>query len=340
MDRKPTTSITHISSLFTILESQGIDVKAFLVDAGVDPSILKSPENRLTWETVQMLTHRAVQITGNAYFGLHQGESMVGFSNILGHILVNCQTLGEALEKLLKFYKILYEGCDIIVGMEGEYIVTEYAFHDQKLNGDMQLADYSMSCCYSYAKQLTGKKIDLIEVRFKHDAPPDISEYNRIFNCKLKFGSSMNAIVGDSEIVNIPIREPNKKLLSVFEKYAKEILSKQTEKSTYTQKVGSLITKMLGEKIPQINMIASKLSISTRSLQTKLQKEGTTYSEILDQIRKNTAAYYLKNETISIAEISYLLGFSEPSVFHRTFKRWTNHSPGEYRKHNNEIPPQ
>jgi AraC-like DNA-binding protein len=332
LDRKPTTSITHISSLFTILESQGIDVKAFLVDAGVDPSILKSPENRLTWEMVQMLTHRAVQITGDAYFGLHQGEEMVGFSNILGHILVNCQTLGEALEKLLKFHKILYEGCDIIVGMEGEYLVTEYAFHEQKFNNDKQLADYWMSCSYSYAKQLTGKQIDLIEVRFKHDAPTDISEYNRIFNCKLEFGSSMNALVGDSEISNIPIREPNKKLLSVFEKYAKEVLSKQTEKSTYTKKVGSWITKMLGEKVPQINMIASKLSISTRSLQIKLKKEGTTYSEILDQIRKETASYYLKSENISIAEISYLLGFSEPSVFHRTFKRWTNHSPGEYRK--------
>jgi hypothetical protein len=89
LEHKPTTTITHISSMFTILESNGIDTEKFLVQAGIDPSIIESPENRLTWETVQMLTHRAVQITGDQYFGLHQGEAVVGFSNILGHLLVS-----------------------------------------------------------------------------------------------------------------------------------------------------------------------------------------------------------------------------------------------------------
>jgi len=331
LEHKPTTTVTHISSLFTILESHGIDSEEFLVQAGVDPLILKSPENRLTWETVQMLTHRAVQITGDQYFGLHQGETVVGFSNILGHLLVNCRTVGEAMEKILKFHKILYEGCDTIVEMEGESMIVEYAFHDESLSNDIQLSDYSLSCIYSMTKQLTGIPVDLIEVRFRHEAPADISEYQRVFNCKLEFGSAVNAIVSDPDILNIPIREPNKQLFSVFEKYAEEMLSKQTEKATYTQKVGSLIARMLGDKIPQIDMIAKKLAISTRSLQIKLQEEGTTYSEILVQIRKDTAIYYLKNKDISITEISYLLGFSEPSVFHRTFKKWTNLPPRQFR---------
>ncbi len=331
MEHKPTTTITHISSLFTVLESKGIDKEVFLRDAGIDPAILKSPENRLTWETVHVLTHRAVQVTGDEYFGLHQGEVVVTFSNILGHLLVNCQTLGEAMEKSIKFHKILYEGCDITVEMEGESMIFEYAFYDDCLSNDMQLADYSLSCSYSITKQLTGIPIDLIEVRFRHEAPADISEYQRIFNCNLVFDSSKNAIVCDPEFVNIPVREPNKQLLGVFEKYAEEMLSMQSQKATYTQKVGRLITKMLGEKIPQIDMIAKKLAISTRNLQIKLQEEGTTYSEILDQIRKDTAIYYLKNKDISITEISYLLGFSEPSVFHRSFKKWTNLPPGQFR---------
>ncbi len=278
-----------------------------------------------------MLTHRAVQITGNPYFGLHQGEAMVGFSNILGHILVNCQTMGEAMDKHIKYHQILYEGCDIIVEMEGDSLVSEFVFYTDSLANDNQLSDFALSCSYSYAKLLTGKPIDLIETRFKHNAPADLSEYNRIFNCKLEFESEMNAIVVDSEMLNIPIREPNKDLLCVFEKYAEAVLSKHTGKATYTQKVGSLITRMLGEKIPQIDMIAKKLAISTRSLQIKLQEEGTTYSEILDQIRKDTAIYYLKNEDTTITEISYLLGFSEPSVFHRTFKKWTSLPPGKFR---------
>jgi hypothetical protein len=73
------------------------------------------------------------------------------------------------------------------------------------------------------------------------------------------------------------------------------MLSTQSQKATYTQKVGHQITKMLGEKIPQIDMIAKRLAISNRNLQIKLPEDGTTYSEILDQIRKNTAIYYEKH---------------------------------------------
>jgi AraC-like DNA-binding protein len=234
------------------------------------------------------------------------------------------------MEKILKFHQILYEGCDILLEMEGESMIFEYAFHDINLSNDIQLADYSLSCSYSITKQLTGIPIDLIEVRFRHEAPADISEYQRVFNCKLTFGSTMNAIVSDADIVNIPIREPNKQLFAVFEKYAETVLSKQAGNATYTQKVGSLISKMMGENVPQIDMVAKQLAISTRNLQIKLQEEGTTYSEILDQIRKDTAIYYLKNEDVSITEISYLLGFSEPSVFHRSFKKWTNLPPRQF----------
>ncbi len=284
-----------------------------------------------------MLIHRAVQITGDEYFGLHQGEAMIGFSNILGHILVNCETLGEVFEKFLKYHRILDEGMNITAALEGDFLVLEYVFYSEALSSDRQLSNYFISCCHTYTKQLTGKRTDLIEVRFKHGTPADISEYERIFNCKLTFASHMNAIVCDKEILKTPIREPNKKLLSIFEKYAEEVLSKQNDKASYTQRVGSLIAKMLGDKIPPINMIADKLAISTRSLQIKLQEEGTTYSEILDQIRKETAIYYLKNKDISIAEISYLLGFSEPSVFNRTFKKWTNLPPRKFRQSQIDI---
>ena len=90
---------------------------------------------------------------------------------------------------------------------------------------------------------------------------------------------------------------------------------------------------MLSEGIPNLDTVAKKLALSTRNLQNKLKEEGTTFRTLLDDIRRDTAIHYLSNDgDASIAEISYLLGFSEPSVFHRTFKRWTNHSPGEYRK--------
>jgi len=331
MEQLPTTSVAHISSFFTVLEKNGIDKESFLAEAGLDPSICTLPDTRLTWETFQMLLQKAVAKTGDEHFGLHQGEAMAGLSNILWHIQMSCPTLGEAFEKFQKYQKILVDGCEIIPKMEGSFLVFEYTYYTDHLTRDTQISDYCLSYSHSYTKLLTGRPIDFTEVRFRHEAPADIFEYERIFNCPLVFGSTMNALVCDPEIINIPIHEPNQKLLALFEKYAEEVLANQTDQETYSHKVSHLISKNLGEKIPQIDMIAKKLAISTRNLQVKLQEEDTTYSEILDQIRKDTAIYYLKNKNISITEISYLLGFSEPSVFHRSFKKWTNLPPGQFR---------
>ncbi len=76
------------------------------------------------------------------------------------------------------------------------------------------------------------------------------------------------------------------------------------------------------------------MAMSPRNLQLKLRQEGTSYRETLDRVRKDMAVGHLKNRHVTVAEVAYLLGFSEPSVFHRTFKRWTGATPRDFRQAN------
>jgi AraC-like DNA-binding protein len=78
--------------------------------------------------------------------------------------------------------------------------------------------------------------------------------------------------------------------------------------------------------------IADALHLSRRSLQRRLKEEGTSYTQVLDETRRQLAAQYVRHSRLSINEITYLLGFSEPSNFSRAFRRWTGASPTAYRE--------
>jgi AraC-like DNA-binding protein len=89
---------------------------------------------------------------------------------------------------------------------------------------------------------------------------------------------------------------------------------------------------MLNGEAPKIEAVAQKMSMSPRNMQLKLQQEGTSYRETLDRVSKDLAVGHLKYRQVNVAEVAYLLGFSEPSVFHRSFKRWTGFSPRDFRQ--------
>ena len=76
--------------------------------------------------------------------------------------------------------------------------------------------------------------------------------------------------------------------------------------------------------------VADTLAISTRTLQRRLKDEETSFANLLEEIRRDLASRYILDNTHSLTEISFLLGFSDESAFSRAFKRWTGQSPREY----------
>jgi AraC-like DNA-binding protein len=99
----------------------------------------------------------------------------------------------------------------------------------------------------------------------------------------------------------------------------------------YTRQVVQAITNQLKGELPSIDAIAHILAMSVRQLQRELQAEGTSFQKLLDETRKQLALRYLKHPHTPIHDVAFMLGFSEPSAFHRAFKRWTGQTPRTYR---------
>ncbi len=332
MEKERSMSATKISAFLWNIEQYGIDRDGVLRGADIQPSALASPDQRLPSSGVHRIFLSAARLSDNENIGLLQGERLVkGFSTILGHLLMNCRSLGEAIEKFCQYEKTVDETSHAALRRRGPLVEFSNTSMDPLLTTNRQLSDFKVAGALSYMRLLTGKEIILNDVFFTHRAPADSSEYRRIFKCPVRFERQVNAMVFDRQVLDVPLLEPNTGLLPLLENNAREALNTLEGSDAYTRKVAGILLQEMKGEVPTIMNVAEKLGMSVRSLQGHLKKEGATFSKLMEQVRRETAIMYLKDRNSSIGEIAFILGFSEPSAFHRAFRKWTNRTPGEFR---------
>ncbi len=148
----------------------------------------------------------------------------------------------------------------------------------------------------------------------------------------MHFGEENNEISLDTALLALPVHGADLRLGRLLDRYADEMLRKLPRAEGFVESVRRVIAETLRGGDPSIECVATCLGLSTRTLQRRLREAGTTHKQLLDQLRHVLALRYADTEGLSFGEVAFLLGFSEPSAFHRAFKRWTGVAPGEYRR--------
>jgi len=292
----------------------------------------------MTLRESDRIAEQAFYITGCENLGLRAGQLMSpGNWNIVGYMMMNCQTLGDAFKNYCIYERIISEGNRTKLEVDDRLVTIEVQLVADTPITIKQHSENILSCMVRLMKILTGEEIALTEVHFTHDRPRDLSDYRDIFCAPLLFRQPKNAILLEKEYLNLPLLHPNRHLLSLLEQHAKSTLLSLTQKKVYGEKVKYLLMRKIPFRAPPVEIIARQLGMSPRTLQLKLRSEGTCYQALLDEMRRDIAINYLRTKELSVGDISYLLGFSEPCSFSRTFKKWTGITPGEFRKSNDEA---
>jgi AraC-like DNA-binding protein len=180
-------------------------------------------------------------------------------------------------------------------------------------------------------RNFTGVDINPLEVTFIYPEPESRSEYERIFHCPVHFGQKENTFTLAMSVVNTPILLANPGLLEYFEKYAQDFLADMDRQNEHARAVTKIILARMDDEALSINKVAKEMAVSVRTLQNRLKEEGVVFSELLTETRQRLAKKYLQ-ENYTVEQITYLLGFSEPSVFRKAFKKWSGITPREYRE--------
>jgi AraC-like DNA-binding protein len=154
----------------------------------------------------------------------------------------------------------------------------------------------------------------------------------KALGCPVRYGAPEMRLVLRRKPLEQPLPRQNPALFEYLARHTQTIVARIPETTRITERVRRVITETLQNGEPAQAEVSRKLAVSERTLQRRLREEGTSFAEILDEVRRELAQQYLANPAVTLHEIAFLLGYSEPSAFHRAFRRWTGATPQAFRR--------
>ncbi len=308
------------------------ELAEILRSAGVEPELLNHPQKRIPTSQLASIWTEMERAADDPDLGLHLGELRDGLPS--GHVLfsamLNSPTLGQALERYCRFHDIMGDFVQPRLERQAGATVLSLAPRDP-VTLHRQHLECIFSLLVSVLTHLSATRLRP-EIRFTHPRPEDISEHLRIFGPDLHFVQPVNQLILGQSDLELPIAAADEELLAVLEQYARRLLRRIRPAQTWSAKVAELLSRTLCDGKPRLDQVARHLALSGRSLQDRLREEGTTYQAVLDRVRQDLATAYLGNDSLSLAEIAFLLGFADQSAFTHAFGKWTGDSPQRFRE--------
>jgi AraC-like DNA-binding protein len=323
-----------VRNLVDAIEGRGVHRDDLLATAGVDPAALRVRLRRLPFSMVEDLLEAAEQLTGDERVGFHLSEwrdlDVMGLPAML---MVASGTVRHAIRQVMRFIQLWCTAyrldlTDAPGGQRGRLTVLRPERRALVHLHEMVIADGAL-----ILRRLAGRNVSLVEVCFAHARDGDVGEYERYFGCRVRFGAGETAITLRDEVLDLPVPTASSLLLELFERRAKDELTELSTGRTVSERVRALLEDDAdGMRLSQTSLedIAARLRTSTRTLQRALGREGTRFAAQLETVRRG-AAERLLLAGVEIAEVSFRLGYAEPAVFHRAFKRWTGTTPEGWR---------
>lgn len=326
-----TTSSSWALGIVQALEMGGVDCRSLFASLGLDYAALDDPDARFAQDSMTRLWTRAVELSGNPAIGLNMAKVVRPASfHVVGYALMSSHTLKEGFTRLVRYQRIIAEGADLSFRPQGQGYALVLSIHGDSLPPARQSAEASLAYALAFCRWMTGKPISPLQINLQGDAPADLEPYRQVFQAPLKFNSEHYALLFSRADMEITLPTANAALAQLHDRFAGEYLARFSE-SRVTHQARQVLCRLLPQGEPKRDSVAQALYLSQRTLQRRLQEEGTSFQQLLDDTRRELVMQYLAQPSLTLLEIAYLLGFADPSNFFRAFRRWFGTTPGEYR---------
>ena len=181
-------------------------------------------------------------------------------------------------------------------------------------------------------RMLSGVRYAPTRASFRHGRPGDGAAHDAFFGVPVAWGAVRTEVLVPPEVLALPLLKADPALAEFFERHALALLERFGSDAGIAQRLRASLTEELPRGLPTLESAAAALAMSTRTLRRRLQDEGTSFQAVLDEVRCELAKRYLAGPRLAVGEVAFLLGFCEPSTFHRAFKRWTGMTPQAFRR--------
>ncbi len=328
------------ASLVRMTGERGYDLGLVLRRAGLDFDPLDPESEGWRPEISAMQYSRIYQqvlsLLQDETFGLHP-EKVVspGAFRMMCYCIISCGTLGRAIRRATEFYRTFFdEEAQLYANFSQRHARVGYQDMGGRGRHQVDAVDaYGLSIWHRFFGWLTGRPIKLERVDFVGEAPANVEKYEALFACPLYFGQPANLLYFDSEYLKYPLVHTEQSLQEFLRTAPYQLLTmtRESHENSLETQVRAMIGHDFSQGFPSFDTISRALNISAPTLRRRLKREGTTFQQLKDSCRCEAAKLQLARLELSINAVALQLGFTDPSAFHRSFKKWTGQTPGEFR---------
>lgn len=313
------------------LDAAGVDSARLFAEAGLDRAALDDPNARYSVEATTRLWGLAVAATGDETFGLTVARHINQTTfHALGYSLIASNTLREVFERMLRYFRLISDAAELTFELDGERYRFAICPPERGPQPAPEAIDAFSFLVVRLCRGLYRREFSPLAVSLQRPAPRNLAAYERAFRAPLKFGDRQNAIWFARDVFEQKLEGANPELARQNDEVVVRYLA-QMQKQNLRARVHAALIEQLPQGEPSQGKVASALHMSPRNFQRKLAEEGTSYTELLNDTRRDLALSYVRDPGYGLGEITYLLGFSDASSFNRAFKRWTGQAPSAYR---------
>lgn len=263
-------------------------------------------------------------------FGMAGRPMRRGSFTLLCHCVLHAKTLDQALQRALRFLNLMLEDptgrLDVTDGL-AQIVLTDLT----SARSAFAYRTYWI-LLHGIACWLIGRRIPLRMVDFRCAEPDHGADYRLFFGAPVRFSQPVSRLAFDASLLKLPVARSEQALKQFLRNAPANILVRYRYDAGLASSVRTRLRQVPPASWSAFDDLAAQMRMSPSTLRHRLHAEGQNYAAIRDEIRRDLAIEMLQTTALGVGEIATHLGFSEPSAFHRAFRKWTAKSPAAFRR--------
>lgn len=333
----PTVSAGYARALFELAVEFGADAEALARRSGLSISELDDPDARVPFARFKALMRAGKALSGEPALALRFGAaSPLQKISIVGLAAYAAETVAGALAQLNRFGRLVIEAEGL--GSGDRFVLVRRdggTWLEDRRADPNDFPELTESTWARFVREFAhfhpGRPY-VKAVHVTHAAPSHAAVYPEVLGAPVTFDSDRNALWVEDGWPEWRIGRPNRYVFGVFNRHAEDLLKSLEIATSLSARVERLLIPVLHTGEIGMDTVARQMGLSRATLYRRLRAEGLRFDLLVDDLRARMARHYLEGQKVSLAEVAYLTGFSDPSAFSRAFLRWTGRRPGEGRR--------
>lgn len=307
-----------LTNYLEVTQYLGFNPREVLASVGLNPALLKAPEQRIPIDTAVRLLEDTAAASGCQNFGLSMAESrQLSDFGVVSLLLTHQRTLRDALQAMVHYRHLMNHSLAILIEEAGKMVIIREEVVTETPGPSRQATELAIGVMFRLCSAVLGTYWAPYSVNFTHQAPDNLHLHRRLFGCTVEFGSEFNGIVctGASLDMSNPHADP------VMARYAQNYLDSllNHEGNSILFEVRKAIYLLLPMGRATIEQIAQTQGMNVRTLQRRLKDEGCAFNDLINDVRRDLVLRYLENPHYSLGRIADMLGYAMASSFTRWF---------------------